>query len=170
MQHLASRLESITRGIGIAAAWLTLAMVIVMSFVVVQRYLFDAGSIWIQESISLMHAAVFMLAAGYTLAMNDHVRVDVFYSQLGARGKALVELCGTLFLLLPFCGFLIWASWDFVSVSLDIRETSQEAGGLPFPFPTLVKACIPLGALLLILQGLANLLRALAVLSSRDGD
>ena len=170
MQQLASRLESITRGVGIAAAWLTLAMVLVMSLIVAQRYLFDTGAIWVQESISLMHAAVFMLAAGYTLAANDHVRVDVFYSRFDARGKAIVELFGTLFLLLPFCGFLIWSSWDFVNVSLSIQETSQEAGGLPFPFPTLVKACIPLGALLLILQGLANLLRALAVLSGRHGD
>jgi TRAP-type mannitol/chloroaromatic compound transport system permease small subunit len=166
MLSLANRLEAITRGVGITTAWLTLLMVLVMSLIVTLRYLFAVGSIQAQESITLMHAAIFMLAAAYTLATNDNVRVDIFYSRFSTRGKAIVDLAGTLILLLPFCIFLIWSSWDFVSLSLSVRETSPESGGLPFPFPTLVKSFIPLGAGLLILQGLVSILRAIATLRS----
>jgi TRAP-type mannitol/chloroaromatic compound transport system permease small subunit len=170
MLLLANRLEAVTRGAGLALAWLTLAMVMVTSFVVVQRYLFDSGSIALQESISFMHAAAFMLAAAYTLASNDHVRVDIFYSGFSARGKALVDLAGTLLLLLPFCAFLIYSSWEFVSVSWSVRESSPEAGGLPFPFPALMKSFIPCGALLLGLQGCVTVLRSSVTLLGRSKD
>jgi TRAP-type mannitol/chloroaromatic compound transport system permease small subunit len=164
MLTVADRLEAITRGIGLLVAWLTLALVIVTSIVVAQRYLFDAGSIRMQESITFMHAAVFMLAAAYTLAVNDHVRVDIFYSNMSPRGQALVNLFGSLLLLLPFCVFLVYSSWDFVSVSWSVREASQESGGLPFPFPGLMKGFIPLAATLLLMQGSAIMLRSVVVL------
>jgi TRAP-type mannitol/chloroaromatic compound transport system permease small subunit len=168
MLTVADRLETITRGIGLLVAWLTLALVIVTSIVVAQRYLFDAGSIRMQESITFMHAAVFMLAAAYTLAVNDHVRVDIFYSNMTPRGQALVNLFGSLLLLLPFCLFLIYSSWDFVSVSWSVREASQESGGLPFPFPVLMKSFIPLTAGLLIMQGLVTILRSVVVLGTAE--
>jgi TRAP-type mannitol/chloroaromatic compound transport system permease small subunit len=168
MLTTADRLEAITRGIGLLVAWLTLALVIVTSIVVAQRYLFDAGSIRMQESITFMHAAVFMLAAAYTLAVNDHVRVDIFYSNMSPRGQALVNLFGTLLLLLPFCLFLIYSSWDFVSVSWSVREASQESGGLPFPFPGLMKSFIPVAAGLLSVQGLVIILRSLVMLRTAE--
>jgi TRAP-type mannitol/chloroaromatic compound transport system permease small subunit len=168
MLTTADRLEAITRGIGLLVAWLTLALVIVTSIVVAQRYLFDAGSIRMQESITFMHAAVFMLAAAYTLAVNDHVRVDIFYSNMSPRGQALVNLFGTLLLLLPFCLFLIYSSWDFVSVSWSVREASQESGGLPFPFPGLMKSFIPVAAALLSVQGLVIILRSLVTLRTAE--
>jgi TRAP-type mannitol/chloroaromatic compound transport system permease small subunit len=168
MLTVADRLETITRGIGLLVAWLTLALVIVTSIVVAQRYLFDAGSIRMQESITFMHAAVFMLAAAYTLAVNDHVRVDIFYSNMTPRGQALVNLFGSLLLLLPFCLFLVYSSWDFVSVSWSVREASQESGGLPFPFPGLMKSFIPLAAGLLIVQGIVTILRSMVVLGTAE--
>ncbi len=167
MQQLADRIERLTRGIGLLVAWLTVGMVIVMSIVVTQRYFFDVGSIQLQESITFMHAAVFIVAAAYTLSTDDHVRVDIFYSQMSPRGKALVNLFGTLLLLIPFCVFLVWSSWDFVSTSLAVKEASQESGGLPFPFPTLMKAFIPASGALLIAQGLAIILRSLATLKDK---
>jgi len=111
-----------------------------------------------------MHAAVFMLAAGYTLAAGDHVRVDIFYSSMGPRNKAWVDLLGTMFLLLPFCIFLISTSWDYVGTSWVIEESSPEAGGLPYPFPTIMKSFIPIAGALLTIQGLAISLEALQVL------
>ena len=168
MLTTADRLEAITRGIGLLIAWLTLALVLVTSIVVVQRYLFDAGSIRMQESITFMHAAVFMLTAAYTLAVNDHVRVDIFYSDMSSRGKARVNLFGTLFLLMPFCVFLFYSSWDFVSVAWSVRESSQESGGLPFPFPGLMKSFIPIAAGLLIMQGIVIVLRSLATLTTAE--
>ena len=168
MLTLANRLEAVIRSIGLLIAWLTLALVIVTSIVVIQRYLFDAGSIRMQESITFMHAAIFMLAAAYTLAVNDHVRVDIFYSDMSARRQAIVNLLGTLFLLLPFCLFLLYSSWDFVSVSWAVREASQESGGLPFPFPGIMKSFIPLAAMLLIMQGCVIVLRSVTCLTTPE--
>lgn len=168
MLRIANRLESFVRAIGLTVACLTVAMVILTSFVVIQRYFFDTGAIWLQESITQLHAAVFMLAAAYTLASNGHVRVDIFYGQMAPRGQALVNLIGTLLLLLPFCAFLLWSSWDFVSMSWSIGEASQESGGLPFPFPALMKSFIPACAALLILQGIANALRAIVTLTGTE--
>lgn len=168
MLTLAARLERVNRAIGRATAWLCLAMVITTCIVVVERYWLASGSIRMQESITLMHALVFMLTAAYTLAAGDHVRVDVFYGSMSTRSRAVVDLCGTLFLLFPFCGFVFWASWDFVSVSWQIREASQEAGGLPYPFPALMKSSILVAFGLLMLQGLVIALRSIATLSGEQ--
>ncbi len=164
MLALADRLEQINRAVGRLVAWLCLAMVVVTSIVVIERYWFETGSIRMQESITFMHALVFMLAAAYTLAAGDHVRVDVLYGRMSARQQACADLCGTLFLLLPFCAFLLWSGWDYVSLAWQIRESSQEAGGLPYPFPALLKSAIPLTAVLLIMQGIAMALRCVATL------
>jgi TRAP-type mannitol/chloroaromatic compound transport system permease small subunit len=168
MLKTADRLESLTRGIGLAIAWLTLAMVVVMSLVVTQRYFFSSGSIKLQESITFMHAAVFLLTAAYTLAVDDHVRVDIFYSRMTAQHKALVNLAGTLILLLPFCVFLFLSSWDFVGMSWAVREASPESAGLPYPFPAIMKSFIPLAAGLLIIQGMVIVLRAIATLREQE--
>ena len=167
MLKTADRLESFVRATGRIIVWLTLAMVVVTCVVVAQRYLFDAGSIRLQESITFMHAAAFLLTAAYTLAVDEHVRVDIFYARMRPRNQALVNLFGTLLLLLPFCGFLIWTSWDFVTMSWSVREASPESGGLPYPFPAVMKSFIPVAAVLLILQGAAIVLRATAILSDR---
>lgn len=164
MLALASRIEFITRLIGRSVAWLCLLMVLVVGIVVIERYWMQSGSIRLQESITFMHALVFMLAAAYTLAAGDHVRVDVFYGHMSPRAQAWVNLLGTLLLLLPFCTFLFWSSWDYVALSWQIRESSQEAGGLPFPFPPLLKSAIPLTAILLLLQGVVMSLRSIVTI------
>jgi TRAP-type mannitol/chloroaromatic compound transport system permease small subunit len=168
LSYFAERLRYINRYVGRAIAWLTFMMVIVTSIVVIERYWFSTGSIRLQESVSFMHAAVFMLAAAYTLAVNGHVRVDIFYSRMSPKKRALVDLLGTLILLLPFCIFLIWTSWDYVTTSWAIQESSRETGGLPFPFPAIRKSFIPIAALLLILQGLAMVLESVQVLRGFD--
>jgi len=166
MLAVASKLEFITRLIGRSVSWLCLLMVLVIGIVVVERYWMQSGSIRLQESVTFMHALVFMLAAAYTLAAGDHVRVDVFYGRMSPRAQAWVNFLGTLLLLLPFCVFLFWSSWDYVALSWQIRETSQEAGGLPFPFTPLLKSAIPLTAFLLLLQGLVMILRSVAEISA----
>ena len=166
MMAFLDRLEALCRGVGHVIAWLTVGMVIVTAIVVIERYWFESGSIRLQESVTYMHAAVLMLAAAYTLAAGDHVRVDIFYGRFSTTQKAWVNLLGTLLLLFPFCIFLIASSWDYVALSWDIKEASQEAGGLPFPFPTLMKSFIPLAALLMLLQGIVILGRAISDLRS----
>lgn len=164
MQALADRIDRLNASVGRAAAWLSLLMVIVTAVVVVLRYWFDAGWIWMQESVTWMHAALFMLAAAWTLGVDDHVRVDIFYRRMPPRGQAMVNLAGTVLFLLPVAGFLIWTSWDYVAVSWQTQEDSAEAGGLVFPFPSLMKTLIPITAALLALQGLAILLKAILAL------
>ncbi len=161
---VASAIDKLNRSIGRITAWLTLAMVLVTFFIVVLRYLFDTGWIWLQESVTWMHAAVFMLAAAYTLADDQHVRVDIFYRKMSEPGRALVNALGTALFLLPLTVFLIWSSWDYASLSWEIHETSREAGGMIFPFPSIMKSFIPATAFLLLLQGIAMEARNISIL------
>ena len=153
-------LDRISTTVGMAASWLTLLMVIVTFVVVVMRYVFDAGFIWVQESVVWMHAVVFMLGAAYTLRDEEHVRVDVFYRAMSRRRKAWVDLAGVLLFLLPVCAFLAWKSFDFVAQSWSIRESSREPGGLPYPFIPLLKSVLLLMPLAVALQGVSLLLSA----------
>ena len=161
---LTPALERLNIAIGRAVSWLTLVMVVVTAVIVVLRYAFDLGWIWLQETVTWMHAAVFMLAAAYTLARDEHVRVDVFYRTFSPQRRALVDAGGALLFLIPLCGFLVWSSWDYVAASWAIREGSREAGGLVFPFPSLLKSFIPLMAIMLLGQAVVILTRAIAVL------
>jgi len=162
-------LERINVIIGRGVAWLTLVMVLTTFIIVVMRYLFDSGWIWLQESITWMHAAVFMLAAAYTLAREEHVRVDIFYRRFSVRGQALVDAAGTIFLLIPVAVFIIIVSWDYVMISWEIHETSREAGGLIYPFPSILKSLIPLMSLMLLLQGVVLLSRAMQRIFTKTG-
>jgi TRAP-type mannitol/chloroaromatic compound transport system permease small subunit len=156
MQQISAGLKAFSEVTGRLTAWLLLPMVAGTFVIVVLRYAFDLGWIWMQESIVWMHAASFMLAAAYTLNCDEHVRVDVFYRGMSARHRAIVNLGGTVLFLLPVAVFLFATSWDYVSVSWQIGEGSREAGGLPYPMVPLLKSVIPLTAAMLILQGAAT--------------
>jgi TRAP-type mannitol/chloroaromatic compound transport system permease small subunit len=158
----AERIDRATAIIGRAAMVLSLAVVLVQFAVVLLRYAFATGSIWLSESVIYGHAAMFMLAAAWTLQENGHVRVDVFYGRAGTRTKALINICGTLFLLLPFMAVTLWFSVPYVARSWAILERSREASGLPFVY--ILKTLIPLFALLLALAGISQAVRAAATL------
>jgi TRAP-type mannitol/chloroaromatic compound transport system permease small subunit len=160
---LADLIDRLNAAIGRTVAWLCLFVVLVQFLVVVLRYGFGIGSIWLTESIIYGHAALFMLAAAWTLREGGHVRVDVFYADASPRRKALVDLCGALLLLLPFMLVLTWFSLGYVSRSWAILETSRETSGLPAVF--LLKTLIPLFALTMALQGASQAIRAAQVLS-----
>ena len=168
LHRLSTALGRIAETVGNAAAWLALALVLVTFAVVVLRYLFQLGSIAMQESILYLHASLFLLGAAYTLKRDGHVRVDIFYRGFTPRGKALVDLLGSLLLLLPVCSFLLWVSWDYVAGAWALREGSPEAGGLPFVY--LLKTLIPLAAALLILQGVSQALASLGTLAGAERD
>ncbi len=158
--RIIAAIDALAEFTGRAIAWLTLAMVIAGTAVVVLRYAFDLGYIWLQESVSWMHAAVFLLGAAYTLKRDDHVRVDIFYRRMSARGQAWVDLAGALLLLMPLCVFLAWKSWPYVDLSWQLAERSREADGLQGLY--ILKSMIPLMAGLLALQAVATVLRATA--------
>lgn len=154
---LVKLLDAIAELTGRMVSWLTLVMVLVTVTVVVLRYGFNFGSIAIQESITYMHAAVFMLGAAYTLKHDAHVRVDIFYQQRTPRMQAWTDLLGTLLLLVPVCIYILISSIDYVATAWSIREGSREAGGLDLVF--VLKTVIPVMAVLLLLQGISNALR-----------
>jgi TRAP-type mannitol/chloroaromatic compound transport system permease small subunit len=164
---LADRIDRCNTAIGRAVAWLALFVVLVQFVVVVLRYVFGIGSIWLSESILYGNAVMFMLAAAWTLREGGHVRVDVFYAEASPRNKALIDLVGALLLLLPFMLALAWLSLPYVARSWAILERSRETSGLPLVF--LLKTLIPLFALLMALQGVSQAIRAWAVLSGKAG-
>jgi TRAP-type mannitol/chloroaromatic compound transport system permease small subunit len=157
LRTLVGLIDRYTERCGSLLAWLCLAMTLVTCAVVLLRYGFSIGSVASQESVTYMHACLFMLAAAFTLKRGGHVRVDIFYRTYSARTKAWVDALGTIIFLLPFCIFIIGSSWQFVSDAWAIREGSAEPGGIPAIY--LLKTLIPLLAFNLALQGLAELLR-----------
>jgi TRAP-type mannitol/chloroaromatic compound transport system permease small subunit len=162
MTALADRIDRLTSLIGRAAAWFCLFIVLAQFAVVLLRYGFGTGSAKLTESIIYGHAALFMLAAAWTLRENGHVRVDIFYADAPPRRKALVDLLGALLLLIPFALSLLILSLPYVARSWSILERSRETSGLPLVW--LLKTLIPAFALLLILQGISQALRALHAL------
>jgi len=156
--------DRISDSTGKITSWLTLLMVIVTSVIVVMRYVFDAGFIWLQESVTWMHAAVFMVGAAYTLLHEEHVRVDIFYRKMSHRGRAVVDLLGVVFFLLPLCGLLAFKAYDFAAVSWSVHESSREPGGLPYPMISILKSLVIVMPVTVLLQGASMLLRSLATL------
>lgn len=157
MQRLIALIDGLNHRLGRAVAWVSLLMVLVMVSIVILRYLFQIGSIAMQESIMYMNALIFALGAGYTLKEQGHVRVDILYSRQSPRRRAMIDLFGTVLFLLPSMAAIIWLSWDYVGLSWRLREASPESSGLPFVY--LLKSAILLLAALLFLQGIAELLR-----------
>jgi len=162
---LADRIDRLTAAIGRAVAWLAIVVVLLQFALVLGRYVFGFGSIWLTETVIYAHAMLFMAAAAWTLRAGGHVRVDVFYAEASARTKALVDLAGSALLLMPFALVLVWLSVPYAARSWAILERSQETSGLPLVF--LLKTLIPLFAVLMALQGLAQAIRALAALRAR---
>lgn len=160
--RIVAAIEGFAEMTGRMVSWLTLLLALAGFLVVVMRYAFDSGFIWMQETLTWMHAMVFMLGAAYTLKHDDHVRVDVVYRSLSVRTRAAIDLAGTVLFLLPLCGYLVYETMPYVEASVRFGERSREAGGLPGLF--LLKAVIPLMAVLLTIQGVAVALKCIAEL------
>ncbi len=141
---------------------LTYVMMLLSCVVVFARYLLDVGLIPITETILYLHACVFMMGIAYTLRAGAHVRVDILYQRLSTRGQALVDLLGACLFLLPLTVFIVVTSLDYVSLSWRLQEASAEPGGLPGVY--LMKGLIPLMAVLLGIQGIAEIARLTQIL------
>ncbi|MCR9142559.1 MAG: TRAP transporter small permease subunit [bacterium] len=168
IRHIIARIDAFSETIGRGVAWLVPAMAIVTFAIVVLRYVFNLGWVWMQETVIYMHAAFFMLAMGYTLSHEGHVRVDIFFQEFDARRKAQVDFWGTLFLLYPVCLLLIYFGFGYVTDSWMRLETSPEAGGLPLVF--VLKSLILFMPVLLAIQGTSRLLSAYLILGEDEID
>ncbi len=156
-------IDATNEHIGRAVSWLTLFMVLVQMAVVLLRYVFGVGWIALQESILYMHGTVFLVAAGYTLVHDGHVRIDIFYRSASARRKAATNLLGSVCLLLPMAAAIFWIAWPYVMQSWSVFEKSPEGSGIPAVF--LLKTVILVYAALLALQGIALALRSVLTLA-----
>jgi len=172
--RLAHGIDRFSERTGRLLYWLTLVMVVIGSFNAIARYLdrYTGLSLSSNTYIELqwyLFSLLFLLGGAYTLKHNAHVRVDVLYSRLSPKGKAWVDLGGTVLFLIPFCVLMLWVSWPMVANSWAVHEISPDPGGLP-RYP--IKTAIPLAFVLLMIQGVAMLIKQVAILRgiSLDGD
>ena len=161
-RRIARPLDWLVRHVGRLSLYLVIAMMLVQFSIVILRYVFGLNFISMQESVTYMHGAVFLLAGGYALLTDDHVRVDIFYREASPRGKALVDLAGAYLYLFPFCFVALWAAGHYVANSWAVREGSMELSGIAGVY--LLKALIPIYLVLLMLAGFVIATRAAATL------
>jgi TRAP-type mannitol/chloroaromatic compound transport system permease small subunit len=140
---------------GKTVSWLTLVMVLLTFVIVILRYGFNLGWIWLQETLTYLHVLVFCVVAAWTLQQDGHVRVDIFYTRMTDKNRARVDLLGSLLLLVPLCIFTLVISWPYVAYSWKLLESSREAGGLPLVF--LLKSLIMVMPALLLGQAFINI-------------
>ena len=157
MLGLAAAIDRINRTVAGAVRWLALMIVLVQFCIVIGRYVFGVNSIAAQESVLYMHATLFMLGAGYTLLVDQHVRVDVFYAKGSDKARRRIDILGHLFLLMPSMTALLYWSWPSVRNSWAILEGPISVGGIEAVF--LLKSLIPAFCILILLQSLALLVR-----------
>ena len=153
LMHICGWIDTVNDWVGRAVAWTTLLLVLVTFVDVVMRYFFNTSYVFTQELEWHVFAFIFLMGAGYTLKNDGHVRVEVFYGKLSAKGRAWINLVGVLFFLIPSCLVFIKTSIPFVLESYHIMEGSPDPGGIPYRF--IIKSCIPVGYTLLLLQGIS---------------
>lgn len=152
--------------IGSAVKWLTLIMVLVGSFNAVARWATRFSGVSLSSNAYTdtqwyLFSLVFLLGAAYGLNQDIHVRVDVLYSRLSEKGRAWIDLVGSVVFLVPFCAMMLWVSFPMVRVSWAIREASADPGGLP-RYP--IKAVILIAFFLLLLQGLSEIVKRIEII------
>lgn len=158
------------RAIGVVLRWSALAMVLIGAYNAVARYLTrwagtQLSSNALYELQWYLFSVIFLLGAAYGLERDAHVRVDVLYERLSRKGRAWIDLLGSLLFLLPFAVLMLFVSWPAVMNSWSIREVSPDPGGLP-RYP--IKALLLVSFGLLTLQALAEVVKQVAVLRGMD--
>ena len=157
MSNLLNYLDQLNKRIGQTAIWLLPLMICLAFAIVVLRYGFNYGRVDMQEGVVYLHVFILSLCMGYTMRLEGHVRVDVFYNRLQEKTKTKIDLVGNLIFLLPTCAAIVFYSIDYVATSWHLLERSQEAAGLPFIF--VLKTMVPVMAALLLWQGMIRIIR-----------
>ena len=159
-------IDGLNEYIGIFVSWLTTFMVLIVFYDTVMRYAFEKGNVAIQELEWHIFAVVFLVGAAYALKNGSHVRVDIIYTRLNTKTKAWIDLLGSLFFLLPFAVMVIYSTENFIANSWAVKEISPDPGGLPARYA--LKAMIPIGFTLLILQGISEMFKNFLVVLGLD--
>lgn len=158
LSKIASGIDKFTDRIGQMTSWITLILVVMICIDVVMRYLFSITKTWIIELEWHFFAVLFLLGASYTLLADKHVRVDVFYERFSPQRKNLVNILGVLLFLIPWSAVIIYYGWDYMVNSFSFREGSSQPNGLPARY--IIKSFIVIGFVLLLLQGISELIKA----------
>ena len=162
--------DQLTDRLGRVVSWLVLLMVLIGAYNAIVRYLGRFTGTNLSSNLYLelqwyLFSLIFLLGASYALKENAHVRVDVIYGRLGRRARAWINVVGSVFMLIPFCVFVLWVSWPAIRNSWAIREVSPDPGGLPrYPLKAVIIVCF----VLLMAQGIAELVKEFRVLRSED--
>ncbi|MBE0626886.1 MAG: TRAP transporter small permease subunit [Burkholderiales bacterium] len=159
--RISGLIDGLNERVGHLSYWLILVAVLVSAGNATMRYAFDRSSnAWLEIQWYLF-SAVFLFCAGYTLLHNQHVRIDVISSHLSKRGRAWIDILGTLLFLLPMAIAIMWMSWPVFVQAWELNEVSSNAGGLTV-WPA--RLMLPVGFFLLILQGFSELIKRIAFL------
>ncbi len=162
LKPIATVIDRFNQALGSVVAWLTLIMVLEQFAIVLMRYVFGVGYIYMQESIVYMHGMLFLLGAGFTLLHNGHVRVDLIYREAPVRQKALTDLLGSLLLLIPVMILIFWTAYPYVQISWSVFEGSKETSGIPGIY--LLKTTILVFAGIMVLQGISMAIHSALIL------
>ncbi len=168
LKKISQFIDALNEKTGLFAAWLTTFMVITVVYDVIMRYGFKKGNIAVQEMEWHIFAVVFLIGAAYSLKKDAHVRVDIFYTKFSPKKKAWIDLLGTFIFLIPFSIMVIYSTRNFIDSSWAVRETSPDPGGLPCRY--ILKAMIPAGFFLLILQGISQAIKNLLVILGKESE
>jgi TRAP-type mannitol/chloroaromatic compound transport system permease small subunit len=162
---LSAGIDYVNQLLGKAASIMILLSCVVSALNALLRYGFDVSNNWPLELQWYLFAAAVMLGTSYTLKRNEHVRVDLIYSQLSDRGRLWVDLFGLVFFLMPACLLFAWLSWTTLFYpSWLVTEHSLNSGGLA-RYP--IKFVVPFGFLMLSLQGVSEIIKRISALQGK---
>lgn len=157
LRELARKIDAFQEQIGRAVSWLMFAMVVVVFSDVVMRYAFSESSVFTQELEWHLFGLVYLLAAGYTLLYDEHVRIDIFYAKFSPRARAWLDFVMFFVMFFPACLLVLYTTWPFVKASFEVNEGSPDPGGVPFRWA--YKGVILVGFGLLTLQGVSQAIK-----------
>lgn len=157
-------IDALTKQVGNLSAVVLAFLILLVVYDAMMRYLFNAGSVALQELEWHLFDVVILLGIAYTLRENAHVRVDIFYDRFTEKQQAYVNLFGTILLVLPFSALIVTIGTEFVLLSFQQMECSSDPGGLPYRF--IVKSLMPVAFVLLALQALSEVVRSVKTIRS----
>lgn len=166
MQKLLSLIERITGNVGVIAAWLVVPLVLATAYEVLSRYLLNAPTVWAFEIGYMMMGSHFLLGAAYTLRQGSHVRVDLIYGSVSAKTRAIIDVAGYLFLILPFMLWLSWGLWDYFETSWVDMETSGHSSWNPVVWP--YRLVFLIAIVVLTLQIVGEIIKGVQVLTGKS--
>ena len=157
LRELARRIDAFQERWGTGVSWLMLGMVLVVFSDVIFRYLFNMSWVFVQELEWHLFGLVYLLAAGYTMLHNEHVRVDIWYAKQAPRKQAWVDFILLFVMFFPSCLMIIYTTWPFLKHSFAVNEGSPDPGGIPARWA--LKSVIILGFVLLVAQGISQAIK-----------